>query len=498
MGWEAVTLDELLQAAGLAGGGTSPDATVSPRGFRPPTPSLGTGTDPMTGYPRAVGGGVMEPAVEPPLRLPGPGGMPDRPGGSSFWERLGQAGGLPAIPYRTGEGPGDNDRSSPFALLYNLAAGYANARGKMAGADKLERLTFADRQDQQVAARKAERDQTFARARTLAETVRKEKAEREAKRVDQMTTARRDHENRLQAWLLQINSPNVTEESLAYSKRMANREQQAIDTIDRDLSRLSGQQALQQAGVPDNEIPGLPTSAPKPPRDTATTSMTDEERRKADAMITSIAEGRMDPATIRSLTPRSNVRNYVTLGLADLGIDVRSIERDVTAEKVHTRTINGRQFTMLRGAEESIDGILKRLEAANAEVSRVAPITVSEDLNKFTDWFNRQGLTGGAAYDAINNRTTIASETRDQIAQVLQAGGTPTDAAMSIANEIVASDRFVPPRKLAQQIKSARVGFGIRTEAFKQSKPAYTKPGARPDPKVAPERPSIDSLLEPD
>lgn len=258
-----MTLDELLELAGLAGG-TAPD----PQAFRPtssPTPPLGAGMDVSTGYPRAIGGAPMAPAVEPGLRLPGPGGAPDRPGSSSFLERLATVGGVPHIPYYGGEN--GSRKSPPIVALLALASGALNARAKLAGADKLERLTFADRQDRQVAERKKERDQAFLTARGHAETLRKEKGAIREQRISQMTTALRDRETRLQAWKLQANQA-TTPEQLDTAKRQANSEQQAIDKINRDLSGLTGQSQLEQAGIEvPSEVAGLPTKVPKPPKE---------------------------------------------------------------------------------------------------------------------------------------------------------------------------------------------------------------------------------------
>lgn len=251
-----MTLDDLIRLAGLDGG---TEAETAARGLLgQPTPSLGLGTDPLSGAPRDIGGSPMVPAVEPPLRLPGPGGGIDRPGDrGSLWERLGDAGGLPHIPFYGGER--GSTRSHPLLALLALASGYANARSSLALKGRADRLSFASKEEQRVAQRQAERDKTFARARSLADETRKEKREVNRIRMEQMQAAIVRKEARIQA--LQsaaLASPPGTD--VSEHKRAAASEAQSLVTLRRDLAKLTGDAQLSDAGV---ELPPFPDTAPR-------------------------------------------------------------------------------------------------------------------------------------------------------------------------------------------------------------------------------------------
>lgn len=478
-----MTLDDLIRAAGLAGGTEADSAYREPTPA--PRPSLGLGIDLFTGAPRAIGGQAMEAATEPPQRLPGPSGEYDSPGhAGSIWERIGALGDLPHVPFYT-EG---RHRSNPLLALLALASGYANARGHLAQNDKLERLQFANKEEQAVASRKAERDQAFLRARETAGQLRREKQAITERRIEQMNSAIGDHETRLQAWKIHASSAQ-TQEELDTAKRQAAGEQAAIDRIRRDLSKLTGETALEQAGIaaPTGEVPGLPSAPPRPPK-AGTAGAPVNISPQAWDIVQQIKAGKIRPSYVKTLSSRSGLRDQVVSGLASEGIDVTELERTSEAEQRFTGTINGRQFTMLRGAEKTVQETLKALWDANEAVATHTKFGPSEELNKKADLFYKN--FPGEGYNAIDNRTAIAAATRDQIAVILQAGGTPTETAQEIANNIIQSDRTTPPQRLRNQLKQAAKQFGLRETIFGALKPQKTQPAQST-------RPSLDSFVRP-
>lgn len=205
-----------------------------------------------------------------------------------------------------------------------------------------------------------------------------------------------------------------------------------------------------------------------------------------DKLIEEITVGNQPPDIIKSMNFRGNGRNYVITGLARNGVDITSLQRDINAQRQFSNTINGRQFTLLRGSEATIELALKRAEVANERVAKFAKYGKNEDWNKFMDEFTKRGFRGTDAYKAVNDREQIAQGARDQIAQVLQAGGTPSEMALSIADDILPSDRTAAPSRFRQGIANARAGFGERKETFQGLKPQKTTRGESTVPAPAP------------
>jgi hypothetical protein len=200
-----------------------------------------------------------------------------------------------------------------------------------------------------------------------------------------------------------------------------------------------------------------------------------------DAKVEKFYDGTYDPALLSGRMTQEVSAILGRMAVLHPDFDLAQKKLEYTSKNTLVHTFNGRQFSLLRGAQDTIDALLKPLEDANKAVEDAGILTVSPSVNrKLAAPAAREGLRGKKAQQLLVDRSAAAANLVEPIAQILQAGGTPTEQALSVAQHIIEMKDETPPRVLQEQIDRARESFGIKREKFRNIQPQNIAPANRP------------------
>jgi len=488
------------------------------RPARAPMPAVGPfAVDPGTA---ALGPDDPNPGYEPPSDLPAPRGpahapvsrkaLPDpamsdvafdpgvrMPAGrerGDFWGALATLAkateGNP-FPYQyTGD-----FKSNPAGAIFAMLSGLGNQMSRVAYQDDRDREAFNQSQAKMAEARNAtavaNRDAAFKLARAEADRVRANKE----KRIEQIRAAIEKREVRLENIRSDI-AKSISEVEVEGHTASAKVLERELEGLRRDLAKLTGEAPA--AAEPFN----YQTQPGRPPRAGSANpyagNFTPEQRAKMDETVRAVLEGRMNPELIRSLPSRDPARNYLIFELGASGADINLLANRARGQSTFWATVNGRQFTLLRGAQMAVKDLLKQVLDANREVAKLGILSKSPTLNKtILAKMAREGVLGTEAQNALKRRTSLATQAVEPLAQIFISGGQPTEEAFKLAQEVLAVDDYTPPSVLDQQIKTAGEGMGIRDEDYDKVVPRIPEiPGAASAP-GAPEEPKMVRMVSP-
>jgi hypothetical protein len=195
----------------------------------------------------------------------------------------------------------------------------------------------------------------------------------------------------------------------------------------------------------------------------------------SDQIVEGIRRGDLPPTMLGT---RMTSYNYkIWSKLAGAGVPVRDMQTAYNATQKYYGTLNGRQQIQTRQSANTVNTNLDQIEALTNKLQSEMPRSDIQALDELSlNAGSKWNSYGPQVQSDIQQLVTLMSDTRPELANVYQAGGTPTDKALALSGKSL--DDNLPPNRMLAAIRASRFGIGSRISAIAGTEPAM--PGMNP------------------
>ena len=204
-----------------------------------------------------------------------------------------------------------------------------------------------------------------------------------------------------------------------------------------------------------------------------------------DALLDRIAAGDYPPDVLSGRLTEAKIRLLDRMALLHPEFNLTEAVTNWTSRMKFTGTINNRQFTLLRSAQDSLHKLLQPVRDANEAVRKNSGLSFSPALNKWVlSPLARQGIVGRKGQKALAQRASAATQAIEPLAQIFIAGGQPTEESFALAKAVLSVDESTPPDVLDDQLDAVAPGMKVRDVAFRSQEPQAPGPAQPSRPNV--------------